>query len=99
MTGPGARFAVRVRPGARRDAVGGCWAGPRGDELLVSVAAPAVDGKANAAVCAVLARTLGVRRNQVTITAGERARDKLVTVLDAPADLPEQLARLRGQRS
>ena len=82
------RVRVRVRPGARRAAVGGRWDGPDGAEpaLLVAVSAPAVDGRANAAVCAALAAALGVRVRQVRIVAGLRSRDKIVEVdADDPA--------------
>jgi uncharacterized protein (TIGR00251 family) len=87
------RFAVRVRPGASRTAVGGRWPGTSGDALLVAVPAPAVDGKANEGVRAALAEAFGVRRNQVTIVRGERSRDKLVEV---DADAAELLAELLG---
>jgi uncharacterized protein len=83
------RFAVRVRPGARRTTVGGCW---NGAALVVAVAAPAVDGKANAAVVAALAAAFGVRRRDVAIVTGERSRDKVVELPDAP---PGAEARLR----
>lgn len=91
------RFAVRVRPGARKDAVGGRWDGPRGAALLVAVTAPAVDGKANEAVRRVLAAALGVRRAQLAIVAGERGRDKVVCVTDAPDGLAARIATLTGE--
>jgi uncharacterized protein len=72
------KLAVRVRPGARADHVGGCWDGPRGRALLVAVRARAVDGKANEAVVAALAEAFGLRRSAVTIAAGHRGRDKTV---------------------
>jgi uncharacterized protein len=81
------RFAVRVKPGARREAVGG----RRGEALVVAVTAPAIEGRANAAVCKALARAFGVRRQDVTIVAGERGRDKVVEVPDAPDRLEELL--------
>jgi uncharacterized protein YggU (UPF0235/DUF167 family) len=90
------RFAVRVRPGAGRTAVGGRWPGPSGDALLVAVPAPAVDGKANEAVRAALAEAFGVRRNRVTITRGERSRDKLVEVDADPEAVGRMLAVLLG---
>lgn len=90
------RFAVRVRPNARRAAVGGRWEGRHGPALVVAVAAPAVDGKANAAVLAALATALGVRARQLAIVAGERARDKVVELSDPPAGLDGRLRELTG---
>lgn len=85
------RFAVRVKPGASRDAVGGRW---RDEALIVAVRAKAVDGKANAAVCAVLAEAFGVRPSRVTIVAGERARDKVIELDPPPDDAQAVLTRL-----
>jgi uncharacterized protein (TIGR00251 family) len=85
------RFAVRVRAGARRTAVGGCW---NGVALVVAVAAPAVDGKANTAVVEALAEAFGVRRREVAIVAGERSRDKVVELAEAPASAAERLREL-----
>lgn len=91
--GDGFRFAVRVKPGAGREAVGGRW----GDgALVVSVAAPAVEGKANEAVCKALARAFGVRARDVAVVVGERGRDKVVQVDPAPAGAAEVLGRLLG---
>lgn len=88
------RFGVRVKPGARRVAVGGRWAGnAAGDALVVAVAAPAVEGKANEAVRDALAAAFGVRRRDVAIVTGERGRDKVVEVAGGdPARLTELLA-------
>jgi uncharacterized protein len=85
------RFAVRVKPGSARTAVGGRW---RGGALIVAVPAPAVEGKANAAVCRALADAFGVRRNQVTIVRGERGRDKLVEIDPPPLDGAATLASM-----
>jgi len=52
---------VRVRPGAKADAVGGRRDGPRGPALLVTVRARAVDGQANSAVEVALAEAFGAR--------------------------------------
>lgn len=88
------RFAVRVKPGARRESVGGRWPTPAGgDALVVAVAAPAVEGKANEAVRRAVAAAFGVRRQDVAIVTGERGRDKVVelTAPDAAARLDELL--------
>lgn len=72
---------VRVIPRARRDEL----AGLRDGRLLVRVTAPPVDGKANAAVCGLLARAAGVPKSAVTVVRGDTARDKVVAI-DGVAD-------------
>ncbi|TWF82495.1 hypothetical protein FHX44_118444 [Pseudonocardia hierapolitana] len=90
----GVRISVRVRPGARRDEVGGSWAAARGPALVVAVRARAVEGAANAAVVAALAAAFGVRRGNVEIVAGARGRDKVVAVRGDHAELTARLAQL-----
>jgi hypothetical protein len=51
--------------------------------LVVAVAAPAVEGKANEAVRKALAGAFGIRRQDVVIVSGERSRDKIVELPDA----------------
>ncbi len=90
------RFAVRIKPGARRDAVGGRWNGAARAALLVAVAAPAVEGKANEAVRRAVAQAFGVRPSDVGIVSGQRSRDKLVELNPAPADAAARLGALLG---
>ena len=69
--------------------------GLRNGVLVVRVMAPPLDGRANDAVCRLLAGALGVRRSAVTIVRGDRARDKLVAIegIDqAAADAAVRLA-------
>jgi uncharacterized protein (TIGR00251 family) len=67
---------VRLQPRARRAEM----AGVRDGALLVRVTAPPVDGKANAALCKLLASALGVPPSAVAVVRGHTARDKLVQV-------------------
>jgi uncharacterized protein (TIGR00251 family) len=85
------RFAIRVKPGAKRDAVGV----ERNGALVVAVKAPAVEGKANEAVRKALAAALGVRARDLVVVQGERARDKLVELADPPPGVQDLLAALR----
>ena len=74
--GPAVLIAVRVAPRAGRTAI----AGERAGRLLIRTTAPPVDGRANEAVCRLLAKTLGVAGGRVSLTRGTQARDKLVRV-------------------
>ena len=89
------RFAVRVKPGARRAGVGGRWDGATEAVLLVAVAAHAVEGKANEAVQRAVAEAFGVRQRDVKIVSGQRGRDKLVEN-STPADAAARLGALLG---
>ena len=65
---------VHVQPGAGRSAV----VGRHGDALKVRVAAPPVEGRANEALCKLLAKTAGVAPGRASVVKGTTARDKLV---------------------
>lgn len=73
---PDAELTIRLQPRAKRNAI----VGERDGVLRVSVAAAPVDGQANAALCKLVAKRVGVPRTRVTVVRGERSRDKLVRV-------------------
>lgn len=72
---------VRLQPRARHDEL----VGIRDGVLLARVSAPPAEGRANEALCRLIARRAGVAASRVTILRGERSRVKLVRVegLDA----------------
>jgi uncharacterized protein (TIGR00251 family) len=70
-------LAVRVQPNASVSEV----AGEHGEELKVRLAAPPVDGKANAALVTFLARALGVPKGAVSVVRGQAGRSKTVKVV------------------
>jgi uncharacterized protein YggU (UPF0235/DUF167 family) len=47
---------------------------------VIRVTAPPVDGKANAALCALVAERAGVPRSRVEVVRGMTSRDKVVRV-------------------
>jgi len=91
---------VRVKPGARRAGVGGRYHTDDGhsDALLVSVTERAVEGRANEAVETVLAQALAVRRREVRLISGQRARTKMVDIPDRCGPLVDELLALPGPR-
>lgn len=82
---------LHVQPGAARTG----WAGLHGaGALKLRLAAPALEGRANAACVAFLAKSAGVPRAAVQIVRGEHSRDKLVRL--APLT-PHQFQELQRQ--
>ena len=73
---PGTGSGSAERPGTGQD---------RLLVLVVAVAAPAVDGKANEAVRRAVADAFGVRVRDVTVVSGERSRDKVLEIDGADA--------------
>ena len=68
--------AIYVQPRASRTEI----VGRHGDAIKIRVAAPPVDGAANAELVRFLARRLGVTKSAVAIVSGATSRTKLVTV-------------------
>lgn len=72
---------LRVTPNAGRDRIEGFETLADGTEVLrIRVAAVPDKGKANAAVIALLAKSLGLPKSALTLVAGETARLKTVEV-------------------
>ncbi|MFO0714899.1 MAG: DUF167 domain-containing protein [Sandaracinus sp.] len=75
-TPSGVRFEVQVAPRASREAV----LGEHDGALKVALTAPPVDGAANAALVAFLAKRLGVAKRQVRIVQGTSSKRKVLEV-------------------
>jgi uncharacterized protein (TIGR00251 family) len=78
-------LCLHVQPGAARTEV----AGTHGEALKLRLAAPPVDGKANAALLRFLADAFGVPLRQVTLVRGDTARRKTVRIV-APVARPDR---------
>ena len=85
-------FWIHVTPRARREAVGG----RQGDALRVSVIAPPVGGKANAACVQALAEAFGVKRRDVEIYPAAKGRRKRVRLHGETGALEKKLQKLAG---
>jgi uncharacterized protein (TIGR00251 family) len=73
---------VHVVPRAKRTEV----VGGHGDAIRIRLAAPPVDGAANAELVRFLAKRLGVVRASVRIKSGAGARRKIVEVAGRSSD-------------
>lgn len=73
---PHCTLEVKVIPNAPRNEVAG-WLG---GALKVKVHAPALDGRANAALTEFLADELGLPGRAVTLVRGERSNHKIVRI-------------------
>ncbi len=86
------RLAIRVRPGASREGVGGAY----GDTaVVVKVNARAVDGKATEAALRAVAEAFGVRRADVRLVSGQTSRDKVVEISGDEKELAKRADALR----
>lgn len=85
----GAILALKVVPGASRERI----VGPLGDRLKVAVQKPPEKGAANKAVCALVARALGLKPADIQVLRGETRpeKDLLVSRLG-----PEEVAKRLG---
>jgi uncharacterized protein len=72
---------VRLQPRARGDEI----VGERAGALLVRVSAPPIEGRANDALCRLLAKAAGVAPSRASVVKGSSARDKVVRLEGADA--------------
>jgi hypothetical protein len=88
---------VRLTPKSSRDAIeGAARLADGGSVLRARVRAVPEKGKANAALCALVAKALSVPKGSVAVTGGGRGRIKTVTIAADPRMLGERLVRLLG---
>jgi uncharacterized protein (TIGR00251 family) len=81
--------SVKAVPGASRNQI----AGPVGERLKVRISAPPEGGKANKAICRLIAKALGAKAKDVTIESGRTSPEKTVRIAGAGA--ADVAARLR----
>jgi len=77
----GVLIAVKAVPGAKRDEVVGLL----GERLKVRVSAPPEGGKANKAICALLAKELAVKQGDVEVVGGAGRAEKSVRIMGLDA--------------
>ena len=91
----GITLAVRLTPRGGRDAIDGIESLADGSRVLKArVRTAASEGEANAALIALIAKTLGVAQRDVQLVAGATARVKRVRVSGTGAALAARLEKI-----
>ena len=80
-------LTLHIQPGAKKTEV----AGEHGDALKIRLAAPPVDGKANAALIEFIAERLSLPKSAVSLISGQTSRRKLLEIDSPPADTRQRL--------
>ena len=96
-TSTGLHLRLRVTPNASLDRIDGPETLADGTTVLrLRTRAVPENGRANAAVFALLAKALGVPKSTLTLVAGDTARLKTVHLRGDPDDLAARLATVLG---
>ncbi len=72
----GTYIRLRIQPGSSKKGICGVY----GEALKVKLFAPPVEGAANKALIALLSKALHIKKTSMSITSGERSKDKRVFV-------------------
>ncbi|MBB3594472.1 hypothetical protein FHX08_004876 [Rhizobium sp. BK529] len=89
------RLAVRLTPNGGRDAIDGIESDGEGGMLLKArVTAAPEKGKANKALIALIAKSLGIAKSSVELISGDTSRNKILRIDGDPEDLIRKLEAL-----
>lgn len=77
---------VKAVPGAKRDEISGVWGEGEQARLKIRVSAPPEGGKANKAICTLIARSLGVRQRDVAVVSGQTNPEKTLRIEGVDAE-------------
>lgn len=81
---------VYVQPKASKNEI----VGLHGDALKIRLTSPPVDGKANKALVAFIARILSVPKRQVTLHSGQQNRNKVLKIEGVTEERLQQVLTL-----
>lgn len=90
----GLELRVKAQPRARRPGLQGLVEGLDGPRIKVAVKEAPEDGRANRAICGLLAEALHVPPSRVAVAQGTASREKTLRVAGDPGVLAARLAEL-----
>lgn len=85
---------VKVQPKSRRPGLQGTVESADGPRLRIGVTEAPENGRANDAVCALIAQTLGIARSAVQVAVGASSREKRLYAAGDPSTLASRLESL-----
>ena len=80
-------LTLHIQPGAKKTEI----VGLHGDALKIRLAAPPVDGKANAALIEFVTERLGLPKSAARLVSGQTSRRKILEVDAVPVDAERRL--------
>ena len=89
----GVLLPIRCKPGAKSSRV----TGVSEDQVEISIAAPPSGGEANSELVQFLAKSLGCRKSDMSLSAGHKSRDKVVRIESSSLTLDLVRDQLRKQ--
>ncbi|MFT4003663.1 MAG: DUF167 family protein [Rhizobium sp.] len=93
------RLSVRLTPNGGRDAIDGLETGSDGEAYLKARVSVAPEkGKANKALLALLAKSLGLPKSSLSLLSGDTARKKILRIEGEPEDLIVRLCAITEGR-
>lgn len=93
LVAEGVLLAVKVKPHSRLTRIELQIDAAGLPVLIVPVSAPAERGKANAALCVLLAKSLGLPKSAVTVQSGQTSAHKQVLLCGAGDALQQRVAQ------
>jgi uncharacterized protein len=82
-------LTLHIQPGAKKTEI----AGTHGDALKIRLAAPPVDGKANAALICFIAETLSLAKSAVQLKSGQTSRRKVIEITGTTVEVVARLTQ------
>ena len=81
-TSTGVTLAVRAQPGAKKTAIVGIYGEGDTAQLKIAVQAPPIEGRANEALIAFLAKIFDLPKSSVELMSGQSSRSKVFLLRD-----------------
>jgi len=76
IKGDSVHINIKINPGASKNEISGV----KDNWLYIRIAAPPINGKANACLCEFLAKIIGCTKSEISLIKGVKSRYKIVSI-------------------